>query len=57
MMHDRINRVKESIQERQDIENRIINVYLQLSERINTLERRIKKLENGNTNPDRQRED
>jgi hypothetical protein len=45
----KINKLKEDIQLTQHFENRIINVYLQLTTEINKLEKRIKALENGDT--------
>lgn len=45
----KINKLKEDIQLTQHFENRIINVYLQLTAEINKLEKRIKALENGDT--------
>ena len=46
----KINKLKDDIILTQHFENRIINVYLQLTTEINKLEKRIKALENGNTN-------
>jgi hypothetical protein len=45
----KINKLKDDIILTQHFENRIINVYLQLTAEINKLEKRIKALENGDT--------
>jgi len=45
----KINKLKDDIILTQHFENRIINVYLQLTTEINKLEKRIKALENGDT--------
>ena len=45
----KINKLKDDIILTQHFENRIINVYLQLTTEINKLEKRVKALENGDT--------
>ena len=45
----KINKLKDDIILTQHFENRIINVYLQLTTEINKLEKRVKALEDGDT--------
>ena len=46
----KINKLKNDIQLGQEWNNKLINVYLEVTKQINKLEERVKALENGNTN-------